>query len=70
MIPIYNIMQEPITEGIKLLEPKFVPAACELLENYLRKFRVAAMFNKEEFAHWFLPKDGVVNAFVVEVCFQ
>ena len=49
------------------MESRFIPEACGLLAEYLRKFRVSATFNEEEFAHWFLPKDGIVNAYVVEV---
>lgn len=58
-----------MTPGIKALEPKYVEQACALLEGYLSKYKVAATFNKEEFAHWFLPREGIVNAYVVEVCF-
>lgn len=63
---LYQLPDEPVTPGIKALEPKYVEPACALLESYLRKYKVAATFNKEEFAHWFLPRDGIVNAYVVE----
>lgn len=63
---LYALPDEPQTPGIKPLEPKYVEAACELLETYLRNYRIAATFNKEEFAHWFLPRNGIVNAYVVE----
>jgi glycylpeptide N-tetradecanoyltransferase len=63
---LYHLPDEPVTPGIRPLESRFIPEACGLLAEYLRKFRVSATFNEEEFAHWFLPKDGIVNAYVVE----
>ena len=44
-----------------------VPAACKLACEYLRKFSVAPVFNEPDFAHWLLPRDGVISSFVVEV---
>ena len=44
-----------------------VPAACKLACEYLKKFSLAPVFNEPDFAHWLLPRDGVVSAFVVEV---
>jgi hypothetical protein len=44
-----------------------VPEACALLSAYLKKFQLSQTYNTEEFAHWFLPRDGVIHSFVVEV---
>lgn len=65
-IKLYQLPDAPTTPGIRPLEAKDVEKACALLTEYLMQYRFAAMFNNEEFAHWFLPRDGIVNAFVVE----
>lgn len=37
-----------------------------LVKNYLKRFSLAPIFSKEEIAHWFLPRDDVINSYVVE----
>jgi glycylpeptide N-tetradecanoyltransferase len=32
----------------------------------LKKFDLSPTFNEEEFKHWFVPRDNVVDSFVVE----
>lgn len=34
--------------------------------QYLEKFDLAPIFTIEEFQHWFLPQNGMINTFVVE----
>lgn len=34
--------------------------------QYLEKFDLAPIFSAEEFEHWFLPRTGIINSFVVE----
>ena len=34
--------------------------------QYLEKFDLAPVFSEEEFRHWFLPQNGIINSFVVE----
>lgn len=41
-----------------------VPQAFQLMSNYLKKFKLAVVFTEEEFAHWLLPREGVVSSFV------
>ena len=33
----------------------------------LSRFNLAPVFDETDFAHWLLPRDGVISAFVVEV---
>lgn len=35
--------------------------------QYLKKFDLAPVFTEEDFAHWFLPHQDIVDSFVVEV---
>jgi glycylpeptide N-tetradecanoyltransferase len=39
-----------------------------LLMEYLKKFEVFFEFTQEEFDHFMLPREGVIDAFVVEDC--
>lgn len=64
----WPLSQQPQTKGLRTLEPKDVPQATKVLSDYLKKFHLAATFNEEEFAHWFMPRENIVNSYVVEVC--
>ena len=33
----------------------------------MNKFDLAPVFSEEEFKHWFIPRPGIVDSFVVEV---
>ena len=34
--------------------------------KYLNKFNLAPIFTEEEFIHWFVPREGIIDSFVVE----
>lgn len=63
---VYKLAKEPSISGIRKLEKEDVPAVCQLLNTYLSKFSIHAVFSEEEVGHWFVPRDKVVYAFVVE----
>lgn len=33
--------------------------------QYLEKFSLVPVFTEEEFRHWFIPRPGIVDTFVV-----
>jgi len=66
MVRLYKLPDEPQVPGLRPLEERDVPQACELLMNYLREFDLYMHFNESEFLHWFLPMEGVINSYVVE----
>merc|ERR1712157_96558 len=35
-----------------------------LLTNYLQKYHLTVLFTQDEFNHWFLPRDGVIQSYV------
>ena len=37
-----------------------------MLDKYLSKFSLRPVYSIEEFRHWFIPRSGVVDAFVVD----
>eukprot|EP00038_Savillea_parva_P008146 m.175036 g.175036 ORF g.175036 m.175036 type:complete len:510 (+) comp13918_c0_seq1:68-1597(+) len=58
---------EPTTPGLRKMTEADVGAAWKMTEAYLKKFTIAPTFtSQEEFAHWLLPRDGVISTFVVE----
>ena len=36
--------------------------------QYLNSLDLAPVFSIEEFKHWFIPRKGIVDSYVVEVC--
>lgn len=63
---IYKVPGEPSLFGIRPMESKDVEGVYKLLNDYLKKFKIRPHYTKEEVAHWFIPRDQVVYAFVVE----
>eukprot|EP00299_Pterocystis_sp_00344_P012008 c5700_g1_i1.p1 GENE.c5700_g1_i1~~c5700_g1_i1.p1 ORF type:complete len:387 (-),score=94.34 c5700_g1_i1:46-1206(-) len=50
---------EPLTEAD-------TEEAMALVMNYLQKFQLHPVFTREEFAHWFLPRQDVISSYVVK----
>jgi glycylpeptide N-tetradecanoyltransferase len=51
------------------MEQKDINDVQRLLDIFLRRYDIAPVFNEEEVKHWFLPIEGVIESFVVEVSF-
>ena len=64
MIKLYKLPEKPSTPGLRPMEPKDVPSAHKLLEEYLGKFKLCVKFSQDDFAHWLLPREGVINTYV------
>jgi glycylpeptide N-tetradecanoyltransferase len=47
------------------MEPKDVAAVAKLLASHLAKFKVHPEFTKEEIEHFFLPRDNVIESWVI-----
>ena len=65
-IKIYSLPTKPYIEGFRRMEEKDVDQITEMLSNYEEKFKVHGFYNKEEVAHWFLPRKQVVYSYVRE----
>eukprot|EP00826_Nyctotherus_ovalis_P041735 TRINITY_DN4245_c0_g2_i24.p1 TRINITY_DN4245_c0_g2~~TRINITY_DN4245_c0_g2_i24.p1 ORF type:complete len:442 (+),score=130.28 TRINITY_DN4245_c0_g2_i24:207-1532(+) len=52
--------------GFRRMAKKDAKQVCELLNNFLKKFRVSQEFTKAEVKHLLQPKEGVVDCYVVE----
>ncbi|CAB3379270.1 Hypothetical predicted protein [Cloeon dipterum] len=56
----------PKTEGFRILTLQDLDKTHAILDKYLESFDLAPVFSKEDFKHWFLPRAGIVDAYVVE----
>jgi glycylpeptide N-tetradecanoyltransferase len=48
------------------MQKKDTKAVTEMLNEYLKKFKLTIKFNQEEVRHFFLPRERVIESFVVE----
>jgi len=65
-IKLYKLPDEPQLKGIRPLEKKDVPSACKLLNKYLEQFGLRQVFEEDEFEHWFMSREDIINTFVIE----
>ncbi|KAK9734481.1 hypothetical protein RND81_04G142800 [Saponaria officinalis] len=65
-IKLYKLPDSPVTPGFRKMELRDVPAVTRLLRGYLNQFVVAPDFNDDDVEHWLLPKEDVIDSFVVE----
>ncbi|KAK3867540.1 hypothetical protein Pcinc_026996 [Petrolisthes cinctipes] len=65
-LKLYRLPTETTTSGFRRLVRQDVDRCHKLLAKYLRKFDLAPVFSKEEFMHWFLPQDKIIDSYVVE----
>lgn len=64
-IKLYQLPKDPLTPGLRALEEKDCKEAFTLLSKYLNKFQLAQQYDEEEFKHWFLPRQNIINSYVV-----
>lgn len=65
-IKLYKVPKTTQVPGMRKMERKDCKEACALLMNYLKGFKLHQSYDEEEFAHWFLTREGVVYSYVVE----
>jgi len=65
-IKLYRLPDAPITAGFRASELKDVPKICSLLNTHLEKAKLCPIFDDKDVAHWFLPRKGVIESYVVE----
>uniref|UniRef100_A0A7R9UK75 Glycylpeptide N-tetradecanoyltransferase n=1 Tax=Diacronema lutheri TaxID=2081491 RepID=A0A7R9UK75_DIALT len=66
LIKMLKLPDEPLTRGFRPLRPADVPVCCAMLNEHLKRFKYYQVFDEAEFAHWLLPREGVVFSYVVE----
>ncbi|TMW62102.1 hypothetical protein Poli38472_009595 [Pythium oligandrum] len=65
-IKMYKLPSSPQLPGFRAMEHKDVEQVTALLKEYLAKFSLVPEYTAEEVAHWMLPREGVISAYVVE----
>jgi len=65
-LKLYKLPEDTKTKGLRVLRVDDVPACTRLFETYTSRFDVTPAFNADDFLHWFTPKKGIVNTYVVE----
>ncbi|XP_021762167.1 glycylpeptide N-tetradecanoyltransferase 1-like [Chenopodium quinoa] len=65
-IRLYKLPDSTVTPGFRKMELRDVPAVTRLLMGYLSQFVVATDFDEDDVEHWLLPKENVVDGYVVE----
>ncbi|CAF88115.1 unnamed protein product, partial [Tetraodon nigroviridis] len=60
----------PKTSGLRPMTKKDVPVVHQLLGEYLRQFNLVPAMNQEEVEHWLLPRENIIDTYLVEVNVQ
>ncbi|XP_072109843.1 glycylpeptide N-tetradecanoyltransferase 2 isoform X2 [Mobula birostris] len=63
---LYRLPDTPKTTGLRPMEEKDVKRVQELLFNYLKQFELAPVMNEEEVTHWLMPRENIIDTYVVE----
>ena len=61
-----KVKDETQIPGIRPMTNKDVPSVKKLLNKYLQKFKLSIQFNEEEIRHFLVPRENVIESYVVE----
>nr|KYP63635.1 Glycylpeptide N-tetradecanoyltransferase 1 [Cajanus cajan]KYP63636.1 Glycylpeptide N-tetradecanoyltransferase 1 [Cajanus cajan] len=65
-IKLYKLPESTVTPGFRKMEIHDVPAVTRLIRNYLSHFVVAPDFDENDVEHWLLPRENVIDSYLVE----
>ncbi|XP_026661408.1 glycylpeptide N-tetradecanoyltransferase 1-like [Phoenix dactylifera] len=65
-IRLYKLPESPATPGLRKMELHDVAAVTRLLRKYLGRFVAAPDFDENDVEHWLLPREDVVESYLVE----
>lgn len=66
LLKLYRLPEETKVPGLRVFKATDVPQVCKLLNEFLQRYDLAPVYSVEEFTHWFLPREGIVESFVVD----
>lgn len=61
-----KVADAPKIEGLRPMEADDVGSVHKLLNSYLEQYKLNIQFTKEEIGHFLLPREWVIESFVVE----
>lgn len=62
----YKLPETTSIKGLRLMEESDVPNVHKLLNKYLSRFSLKVLFTEEEIRHWLLPRDNVIQSYVIQ----
>lgn len=65
-VKLYKLPAETQTPGLREMKKEDVKAVHTILNKYLSQFKLHIQFTEDEIAHFFVPREGVIESFVVE----
>jgi len=65
-LKLYRLPETTKTEGLRKLKITDIPEACKLLNKHLEKYDLIPVFTEEDFLHWFLPREDIIDTYVVQ----
>lgn len=65
-VKLLKLPSETTIKGLRPMLKKDVKAVHELLQENMKKFEVHLHFSPQEIEHFLLPREGVIDSFVVE----
>ncbi|XP_045168087.2 glycylpeptide N-tetradecanoyltransferase 2-like [Mercenaria mercenaria] len=65
-LKLYKLPDATKVPGFRPFTPADVTDTFKLLSQYLRGLDLAPVFTEEEFRHWFIPRKGIIDSYVVE----
>ncbi|KAJ4842817.1 glycylpeptide N-tetradecanoyltransferase [Turnera subulata] len=65
-IKLYKLPDSTVTPGFRNMKFHDVPAVTRLIRSYLSQFKTAPEFDETDVEHWLLPKENVVDSYLVE----
>lgn len=66
LIKLMKMPDTTSTPGLRLLTKADVSQCHILFQKYMMQFNLAPYFSEEQFSHFFIPREGVVQTYVVE----
>jgi len=65
-LKLYKLPEDTKTKGLRPMRVDDVAACTRLFEAYMSRFDLTPAFNDDDFVHWFTPRKGIVNSYVVD----
>lgn len=65
-VKMHKVAEDTDIVGIREMQKKDVPVVHKKLNDFLKQFKLHIQFSEEEIAHFLIPRENVIESFVVE----